>query len=460
MAFDVVVPRLGWSMEQGTFAGWLKREGDKVVAGDPLFQLEGDKALQDIESIDSGILRFAPDAPQVGQIIAVGTVIAKLVRDGEIVQWTSVAPPASNTANPRPSNETLNTTVSSTNASSQPAPSTSSNAAVGGPAGPAARWTARKLGVRIEEVAGTGRKGRITSVDVRRQAEQCDRNEEFPNQLNGRQRATPRAKRTARHLGVSLETIQGTGAGGRIRERDVLAHANLASASLRSIPITSRRRIIADRMRQSRANTVPVTITTRFDATGLITLRGQFKQLGPVEEVPSFQDMIVKLAVIALNEHPLLAGRWTDEAILVPDEQGWDVGFAVDTEDGLLVPVLRDIRHASLRQIAITSRQLIDRARQGKLTVSDMSGGVFTVTNLGPLGIDAFTPVIRSPETSILGIGAIRQEVIVQDDGSVTARPIMTLSLTFDHCVVDGAPAARFLSNLVKKLENPSAALL
>lgn len=460
MAFDVVVPRLGWSMEQGTFAGWLKQEGDQVVAGDPLFQLEGDKALQDIESIDSGILRFAPDAPQVGQIVAVGTVIAKLVREGEVVQWTSVASPDSGTTSPRPSNETSSTTVSSTSASPQPAPPTISNAAVGGPAGPAARWTARQLGVRIEEVAGTGRKGRITSVDVRRQAEQHVASENYSGEPNGRQRVTPRAKRTARRLGVSLETIQGTGAGGRIRERDVLAQADLAAASLRSLPITSRRRIIADRMRQSRASTVPVTITTRFDATGLITLRSQFKQLGPVDEVPSFQDMIIKLAVIALNEHPLLAGRWTNEAILVPEEQGWDIGFAVDTEDGLLVPVLRDVRHASLRQIAISSRQLIDRARQGKLTVSDMSGGVFTVTNLGSFGIDAFTPVIRSPETSILGIGAIRQEVIVQDDGSFAARPIMTLSLTFDHCVVDGAPAARFLGTLVRKLENPSAALL
>ena len=460
MAFDVVVPRLGWSMEQGTFAGWLKQEGEKVVAGDPLFQLEGDKALQDIESIDSGVLRFAPDAPQVGQIVAVGTVIAKLVQEGEVVQWTSVAPPVSSTSHPRPSNETPNTTVSNTSPSLQPATSNSSNVPLGGPAGPAARWTARQLGVRIEEVAGTGRKGRITSVDVRRQAERPDRSEKFSNQQDGRHRVTPRAKRAARRLGVSLDTIQGTGAGGRIRERDVLAQANLASASLRSIPITSRRRIIADRMRQSRANTVPVTITTRFDATGLITLRGQFKELGPAEEVPSYQDMIIKLAVIALNEHPLLAGRWTDEAILVPDEQGWDIGFAVDTEDGLLVPVLRDVRHTSLRQIGSTSRQLIDRARQGKLTVSDMSGGVFTVTNLGSFGIDAFTPVIRSPETSILGIGAIRQEVIVQDDGSFAARPLMTLSLTFDHCVVDGAPAARFLGNLVKKLENPSAALL
>lgn len=256
---------------------------------------------------------------------------------------------------------------------------------------------------------------------------------------------TPRARRLAERHGIDWSQLKGTGKGGRIRERDVAG-----ISSTRPIPLTPIRRAIATRMIESLRTTAPVTLTSVVDATNLVVIREQFKAGG--EPVPSFTDLLVKIAAMALLEHPTLASRWMEVGI-APSER-IDIGIAVDTDAGLLVPVIRDVPALPLTEVAALSRELIERARGGTLSVSEMQGGCFTVTNLGAYDIDAFTPIINPPECAVLGVGRIARQPVMDGD-RVVGRDLVTLSLTFDHRVVDGGPAARFLQTLARCIENP-----
>src|SRR5882724_2011291 len=257
---------------------------------------------------------------------------------------------------------------------------------------------------------------------------------------DGRTPVTPRARRVAAELGVDTALLQGSGRGGRIREADVRAAA--------SAPTTSLRRAIARRMMESRQNTAPVTLTSRADATALVALRNRWKLRQASGPAPSYTDILAKLVAIVLESHPALGGSGKAH-----------IGLAVDTPDGLLVPVLRDVAASSLADLARRSRELTEAARARRLRTEDLAGGTFTITNLGGFGIDAFTPIVNFPETAVLGVGAIRKEAVVLESGELGAREQMTLSLTFDHRVVDGAPAARFLQALVQLIEVPPPAV-
>lgn len=401
MAHEIVIPRLGWSMEEGVFVRWLKRDGDTVRPGDMLFELEGEKALQEIEAIDGGILRIPPDAPAPGDVVVVGKVLGYLVTADEAVPWLATR------------NEPASTATNAAN-------TVSTSAA-----------TAATQRARNEQLAP-----RNTTI------------------------ASPRARRIAKELNIDWRQITGSGGGGRIRERDVRAVASTTTkpGGLR-LPISKRRRVIAERLLASRQQTVPVTLTTRADATRLVALREQLRADGLTTVLPSYQDIIVKLVATTLQRHPLLAARWDGDAIVLPADDGFDIGLAVDTEEGLLVPVVRDVPRLALGALAERTRELIEQTRSKQLAVSQMQGGVFTITNLGAFGIDAFTPIINHPESAILGLGAIRREPVVADDGEVVVRSQITLSLTFDHRLSDGAPAARFLQELVSGIANPEAAL-
>ena len=282
-------------------------------------------------------------------------------------------------------------------------------------------------------------------------------------------KASPRARRVAAELGMDWKLLQGSGRGGRIRECDVRASSGPhpgplpkgegeKSGLIRSVPMSNRRRVIAERMSASCRQVAPVTLTTRCDATGLVALRQQLKAAGGM--VPAYTDIVAKLTALTLVEHPQLAARWNGENLELPPPDGFHIGIAVDTDEGLLVPVLRDVARRGLAEIAGDAQRLIELARGGRLSTSDMQGGVFTITNLGAYGIDAFTPIINLPEVAILGLGAIRREAVVLDDGQIAAREMLTLSLTFDHRAVDGAPAARFLQALAVAISNPAAVLV
>lgn len=426
MAHPITVPRLGWSMEQGTFLGWKKKDGDFVRAGEVLFELEGEKAAQEIESLDSGILRIPPDAPKEGAVVPVGALLGYLVAEGETIPLTQSSSQDTPSAQPAEMQKAI---------PRQPV------------ASPAVRRRARELGVNLSSLAGAANGGRVTAEDIRTFTSTA------PPTARSRVVASPRARRVAKELGVDWKALAGSGKSGRIRERDVLAAAQNGTGSrTQRIPLSPRRRTIAARMAASIQQTAPVTLTTRADATNLVTFRNQFKT-GGADIIPTYTDLFVKLSAAALLQHPLLLARWKEDYLELP--AGIHIGIAVDCDEGLMVPVIRNVPALSLPELAQRSRELVDRARAGSLKADELQGGVFTITNLGAFGIDAFTPIINLPETAILGVGCIRREPAVVDD-QIVPREQVALSLTFDHRIVDGAPAARFLQTIRDAVENPS----
>jgi pyruvate dehydrogenase E2 component (dihydrolipoamide acetyltransferase) len=399
MPIPITIPRLGWNMEEGVFVRWLKENGSVVRCGEALFTLESDKSTEDIECHEEGILRIGADGPHEGQTVAVGRVIGYLVAPGEAI-----------------------------------------------PSGK------QQTEAPAELHGATGSAGASPSQHVRL--------EPRPPNTTARRAVSPRARRVARELGIEVNTLNGSGKNGRIRERDVRA-AVTASADRggEAIPISPVRRIIADRMLSSHLSTAPVTLTTTVDVTNLVNLRNQFKAAAVVnkERIPSYTDFLVKLSASTLQKHPLLNAQWIDGQI--HRLFGIHIGIAVDTETGLLVPVLRDVPSLGLRQLAIQSSELIERAHTRRLTAKEMEGGTFTVTNLGGFCIDAFTPILHAPQSAILGIGRVQRRPAVLGE-LIVPREQITLSLTFDHRVVDGAPAAQFLQTLSQMIENPGPWLM
>ncbi len=383
MAVEITIPRLGWNMEEGVFVGWLKQDGDSVSPGEALFTLEGEKATEDIECLDKGVLRIAPGGPAAGDKIAVGAVIGYVTAADE-------------------------------------------------------EWSAR--GVVAIQTETTP----AAPVSIAAPADRTPRH---------RATASPRARRAARELGVDWNTVQGGGRTGRIRERDVRATAGSAPSQTAVSPL---RKTIAERMTTSLRSTAPVTLTTAVDVSNLVNLRGQFKSSGD-SVIPSYTDFLVKLAAAALQKHPALSARWTDAEIIAA--RSLDIGIAVDTDAGLFVPVVRDVPSLSIRQVATCTRDLAERARAAKLQSSEMHNGVFTITNLGAFGVDVFTPIINFPQCAILGVGRIQHRPVAAGDKVLICEQV-TLSLTFDHRIVDGAPAARFLQTLSQMLESPSPWLM
>lgn len=410
MPVPVTIPRLGWSMDEGTFVGWLKQDGDAVKAGEPLFELEGEKSLQQVESIDAGILRIAPECPAAGAVVPVGTLLGYLLAPGEAADApaTRVAPTAGVLQAAAPP------------ASGGPKSAPSAAPAVASPVVAASRRAA----------------------------------------------VTPRARRAARQSGVDLATVVGSGRGGRVREQDVLAAASNslatgggtrpATAVGRLVPHTPHRKTIAQRMLAGGNVAAPVTLTCRVDATNLVNLRKQL-QAGSTDRAPGYNDILVKLAGTALQRHPRVNSSWTDDGLLL--NKSVHIGIAVDTEAGLVVPVVRDVPNLGLRDVAARARELIELARQRRLTAADQAEGTFTITNLGMFGIEAFTPIVNLPQAAILGVGRIAAEPVVRG-GQIVPGDVLTLSLTIDHRVLDGAEAARFLAELAKGIENPAAWLV
>jgi pyruvate dehydrogenase E2 component (dihydrolipoamide acetyltransferase) len=451
-------------MEEGTFVRWLKAPGDRVKPSEPLFELEGEKSVEPVESIDGGILHVPAGAPGEGAVVKVGTLIGWLLTDGETppvyapeATPAPAAAPAAAPSHPAPA------AVAAAPAPLAP-PAPRPVGPVGGPTSPTIRRLARELGVDVAMVAGSGPAGRIMADDVFHVAV-AGGGGAIGSAPGGRRPSTPRARATALRLGVDWALLPGSGRGGRVREADVLgAAARPAPAAgrpglSRLAGLPKRRRTIAERMLASQAGNAPVTLHTRADVTVLAALRSRLKFSGTLP-VPAYTDFLAKIAAAVLLRHPSLAGCWDASGALVyPDADSLHIGIAVDTEGGLLVPVVRDVGRRSLTEITAESRALIEKARAQKLPAAAMEGGVFTITNLGGFGIDEFTPIINGPQTAILGVGAMRREPVVVSDPSgsesIGIRDLMTLSLTFDHCRVDGGPAARFLDEIRRAIESP-----
>jgi pyruvate dehydrogenase E2 component (dihydrolipoamide acetyltransferase) len=390
MSIPVTVPRLGWTMDEGIFLGWLKTAGEPVRTGEALFALESEKAAEDVESLDEGILHIPGDGPRKGDVVAVGAVIGYLLQAGE-----------------KPDG---------------PGPESSPTESTGG------------LPTAISPPQSAVRSAEST----RRHPA-----------------SSPRARRTAANFGIDWKRATGTGRTGRIRERDVLALVSRSPGTPGVAGAPSIRRITAEHLLTSHRSTAPVTLTTTIDATNLVQFRERWKAAAKDsgDIVPSYTDLFVRLTALALEKHPALNSRWDSDRIVPFD--GIHIGIAVDTDSGLLVPVVRNVPRLSLKDLATRTRDLMDRARQAKLSASELQGGTFTVTSLGALGIDAFTPIINYPECAILGIGRIRRCPAVVGE-QIVIRDQVTLSLTFDHRIADGAPAARFLQTLTSAVAKGS----
>ncbi len=466
MAYSIVMPRLGWTMEEGVFGAWLKADGERVSPGDLLFTVEGDKAIQEVETFESGILRIPPDAPQPGDVVVVGAVLGYLVQEGE--ELPLAAPSNQEAAAPQAADGAVSTAAMASVPGIMAAAAANGSGAM--PAiSPRARRVAAELGVDWTQLAGSGRTGRIVERDVRAAAQaaaQADMRSAAPV------RATPVAQRVAQDAGINLAAVSPTGPGARIQRSDVeaairaqqapaapapaqAAVPGLPSGDYDAVPVTRVRRLIAQRMVGSAHDTAPVTLTTEADATALVALRDQLRSaLEPRGRlVPSYNDLLIKLTAVALQQHGALNATWQEENIL--QWRAVHMGLAVDVEDGLVVPVVRDAQARSVGQIAAATRDLIDRAKAHQLRADEMQGATFSITNLGMYGVDAFTPIINLPQAAILGVGRIMARPWVVDD-QVVPRKVMALSLTFDHRVADGAAAARFLNLVRECVEEPS----
>lgn len=273
-----------------------------------------------------------------------------------------------------------------------------------------------------------------------------------PERPRGRILASPMAKRLAREHNIDLSQVKGTGRGGRITEKDVRAfiEAQKGEAGKEEdvIPVAGMRATIARRMHESLQSMAQLTLFTEADVTDLVALRERLKETAGV----TYTDLIVRACALALREHPRINARLEGDVIrLLPDVH---IGIAVALDDGLVVPVIRHADQKDVAAIARTRQHLVERARSGRLTGDEMHGSTFTVTNLGMYEVDGFTPIINPPEVAILGVGRIVEKVVIRQ-GKIAQRAMMVLSLTFDHRVVDGAPAAAFLQTIKHHLETP-----
>ena len=420
MAIEVVMPRLGWTATEGVLKEWLMPSGASVKPGDVLFAVEGDKAVEEIESLDGGILHVPPDAPQPGDTVPVGQLLAYILEDGE-------EPPTG------PSDRASTVADRSSTDHARPAIS------------PRARKTALELGVDWTGLRGSGRTGRIVERDVRAAAAAL---------TSGILSISPVARRLARELGVGMDELAKAFPNARITVDMVQQLGVAAKPQKDTIPFAPIRRTIAANLTQSLARSAPVTLTTELNATELVRLRGHLRA-DDRSDVPTYNDLFLKISAHALLDHPVMNATVLEDGVRMNEQV--DIGLAVHTDRGLLVPVVRHVHQKNLGQIHADTTDLIDRARTGNLKGPDMQGSTFTLTNLGAMDVDHFTPILPVGHTAILGLGRIVVKPMVMDEvrQDIGVGHAMALSLVFDHKAVDGAPAAEFLQRIKQFAERP-----
>jgi pyruvate dehydrogenase E2 component (dihydrolipoamide acetyltransferase) len=416
VAADVIMPSLGFDMTEGTLARWLKKEGEPVEKGEPIAEIETEKATVEIEATASGVLTQVVVQP--GQIVAVGTVMARIAPAGA----KGAERPPKGTKAPPPA-------VPEGSGPSPPAPS-----------------------------PGVGRK----------------REEEVAAPSQDRVKASPVARRMAAEAGIDLARIRGTGPGGRVMERDVqeataektppaAPEERAAPAPAGSAPpgspapagaaaLNKMRLAIARRMTESKTTAPHFYVTVEINMDEAVGMREQLNRLASESEKITVTDLIVAAAARTLARFPNLNASYREGALV--QHPGIHLGIATALEEGLITPVLRDADRKPLKTIAAESRALGTRARSNKLRAEDLGSGTFTVSNLGMFGVDEFTAIINPPEAAILAVGAVtRRPVAVGDD--VRIASVMKATLSVDHRVADGAQAGRFLREFRKLMENP-----
>ena len=403
MAEQVTLPRLGQGMESGTIVRWLKAEGDEVQKGEPLYELDTDKVTQDVEADFGGVLLkiLVPEGE-----VPVGTPVAFLGKAGEEVPEVE--------------------------AETQPEP--------------------------VPEPAAVS-----AGTDLEQPQRQAERTE-VSVPTNGRIKASPLARRIARERGIDLAALSGTGPEGRIVAEDVERAAVTAPAAapvparapaaIERVELTSLRRTVARRMTEAWAAPA-FQIVMSADMTRSQELRARLVERHP-DERPTVTDVLTKVCAVALMRHREVNALYAGDAVELHPSA--NVGIAVATDRGLLVPVIPGCEALTVAQIAAARADLVARAREGKLQAADLEGGTFTISNLGMYGVEQFVAVLNPPQAAILAVGAIEERPVARD-GALVARPMMTMTLTCDHRTIDGATAADFLRTVKEFLEEPGLTL-
>src|SRR6266478_4804063 len=399
MAISVVMPALEMAQETGKLISWLKKEGEAVAKGEPLLEIETDKAVMEIESPGDGVL--AGVKIEAGAEVPVGQTIAWIVRPGEV-------PPADEVV------------VESGRKTTSAAPATSTAVSANQPSTSAPSTQPVKI--------------------------------------------SPKARRLASERGVKLADVHGSGAGGEILASDILAAAESKGAPPPAVvdsgsPIS---RLMAERTTQSWTTVPHFFVTREVDAGALNEAR---QQLGPEIEKSrglklTHTDLLLALVARVLLKHPRVNASWTGEGVHTNPEI--NIGLAMAVDDGVVAPVIHNAANSTLAEIAVQRRDLAERAHSGKLRPADIAGGTFTISNLGMFGVDAFTAIIIPPQAAILAVGRIVDRVVpvgVGPEARPGVRPMMTLTLSSDHRVVDGARAAEFLRDLVEAILRPHQSL-
>lgn len=397
MAIEIVVPRLGWSSEEATFVGWLKQPGEAVKTGEPLFTLESEKASQEVESTDSGILRLPPNAPQAGDVLKVGALLGYL--DTENEGATSSPTPSAPAEEQKPAVAAVASTV----ATPAELPTTTTAA------------TAITTTTRASHPA-----------------------------------ISPRARRRARESGLDWSQLRGSGRTGRIIEADVIEAARQAAPS----NLSTMRRLIAQRTAESFATVPHFYLRAEVDATALLQMRARL--LPDIEQATgarlTLTDLILRAQARALRECPFANAIWRDNGITPLST--CDVGLVVGRPDGLMIPIVRSVDAGDLAALAKQRAALVEAARTGGLAHEALQGGATSLSNLGNTRVDEFTAVIPLPHSSILAVGRAAPRPFVVREQLVSC-PTLKLCLSVDHRVMDGAPAAEFLGRIAAALENP-----
>ncbi|HEX3281750.1 MAG TPA: pyruvate dehydrogenase complex dihydrolipoamide acetyltransferase [Pyrinomonadaceae bacterium] len=443
MATQVIMPKLSPTMEEGQLSRWLKKEGDKVSMGEPLAEIDTDKATMEMQALGNGVLRKI--FIQEGESAPLGQLIAIIGEPDEDISAISNPAPTSAPAKPA--------------ASSEPQTAVDSDEKEAEPAKPATE----KPAVAEPPAAGNGRQAPAPVAQA----------------PSGRLIVSPLAARMAAESGIDLRSVNGSGPGGRIIKRDVEGligqqgstapsagakqthlravttpiqqSAITAASAYRDEPASEMRRTIAKRLVTSLGPVPHFFLTTEIEMDRAAEMRTGINELDPELKI-SINDIIIKVAAAALLQHPQVNASYQDKAVRYYEHA--DIGVAVAIEDGLITPIIRAADQKSLSEIAGEVRELAGRARERKLKPEEFMGATFSISNLGMFGIDEFTAVINPPEGAILAIGAMSPKPVVRDN-EVVVRQMMRVTMSCDHRVIDGATGAKFLQTFKKILENP-----
>lgn len=453
------MPQMGSTMEEGTILKWFKREGEAVSAGEVLLEIETDKASMEVESPIEGVLRkiLANESALVPIRQAIAIIAGAEESIEALLAEAGGAPPVESAPV---------ATVSPAPASTAATPTTTTSATVF--LSPRASRIADEHVIAPSELAGrgTGPEGRIIERDVLAYLE-----ERKAQPAEKSPRSTPLAARIAGDLGVDLKDLATGLPGSRVRSEDVLRHVEArqapapmpaptpVAADVTVQPFAGMRRRIAENVSRSAFTAPHVTLTLEVDMTAAASFRQQI--LPEIEKRygarVTYTDFIIKAVAQALDEHPMLNSALVGEEVRIYASK--NIGIAVALDNGLVVPVLHHVEQKSLGAIASQIKPLVERVRTGKFSPDDLAGGTFTITNLGTFGIDVFDPIIVPPQAAILGVCRIADKPVVINK-EIVIRSMMNLCLSFDHRILDGAPAARFLQKVKELLENPILLLL